>query len=175
MLERRKRRYENGKKIITEQNIIEIIDTLYDDEEAIYIPQVIVGLTNICDDTKYIFGVAFCECLRKVSMGKNYIQQAVDMVKNYLETIEITTIVSDIECSSQKAAEIKEELLYVADEEILRECFHESFVHLVDSPLPEDVCLSNIMSKVEVLPPWVRRMIKSDIINMIEENYSIVD
>lgn len=39
------------RKIITEQNIIEIIDTLYDDEEAIYIPQVIVGLTNICDDT----------------------------------------------------------------------------------------------------------------------------
>ncbi|MCM1529749.1 MAG: hypothetical protein NC093_07115 [Alistipes sp.] len=161
------------KNFVTEQNIIEILDSLYDNEEAIYIPQTVAALPNICNDTKYIFGVAFCECLRKISMEKHFIQQAVDMIKNYLGNIEAQTVMNYVECSLQRAVEIKEELLAAADDEILRKCFNEGFISLIETTSLEDIYLTNIMSKVEALPLWKRRMVKSDIINMIEENYSI--
>ncbi len=80
-------------------------------ENEVYIPREVMCRNNIGDNTKFIFGIIFSECLRKMeNLNENTVSQATNIIKSYGENVPLSTIEEQCFCGTKTAEKIQKEL-----------------------------------------------------------------
>lgn len=80
-------------------------------ENEVYIPREVMCRDNIDDNTKFVFGIIFSECLRKMeSLNTTEVSQATNLIRNYSDSIPLNIIMEQCYCGEVKAKRIQKEL-----------------------------------------------------------------
>lgn len=113
------------------KSVVNVINLLGTDN--VYIPKAVMKRDCISEETKFMFGVIFSECLRNIADFEKSAHKAAETVRKFSENIDTEMISKECFCTYKEARKIKSELISLTATLNIEECFLECELTVADN------------------------------------------